>query len=446
MKKKTKIIIALAVACAGTFVLAACASGSRYKQYAEEGYSVLVRYDSNGGRFVKENVNVVHVLPADKVKEGVYLTPPEKVDGNDLTISREGYFFAGWYETREPRVDGSGNPLDEDGVLCSVSGEDQGYIYSDPWDFEHDIFKTDKVEYVEGEYSFVLYAAWVPNYECEFYSETENGWELYDTFSYNPEQQTQLPVPSWSERTGAMEYGQFPSQANKTFRAAYADPDKQEQIEMYGGGEWDKDHALAVDRVSKVYVVWDEGVWFHIRTADQLIDNARSNGCYEIYENLDFTEKNWPISFSSGDFAGIFRGNGHTISNVSVRQTGTNLQYGGLFARIRANAQFEEISFENITYTLAGGSRIPDAQFGLFTGDLSRDAKMESVVVTGTLAITNEIYPQLSDGNYRYEIGLCTGNFFTEGIDYQGVVLAPGEGVTASAEENGRVTVTAINS
>lgn len=435
MKKRMKLIIGLLVACAGTLILGACAGdGNPYGGLNDEGYSVSVRYDINGGMFSSiEGVNVVDVFRPEDIGEGIKLIAPDSDlrGDNRHTISRSGYVFAGWYRTRELRTEEGGAAVDEDGNLCSESGKEQGYVYSGRWDFDRDLFSVteEETDYVRGEYTMTLYAAWVPTFAYRIYIENEEQeWELLGSYMFNPATQSkELELPHWIEGsagTGAMVYGDFPQAEGKTFTAAYWDEEKQEECEglVEHPGIIDYDRGISQDGVLDLYTEWQNGIWFHIYTADQFLDNARIDGYYQIFENLDFTGKTWSNGLSIGNFSGAIYGNGHVFSNISVVQADNSRVYGGLFGRIMPDAVFENVTFENVVYKLAAGSRQQGASFGLFTGSLASEVQLSGVSVTGTFVFGGGIYPLKKPAGVDYDgysIGLFSGNGATNGAQYE---------------------------
>lgn len=424
MKKRTKLIIGLIAACAGCCILAACSSdNSPYNEFAMP----TVHYDPNGGQFASTDyVTMTDAYPVEQAMSGILLIEPgddkrgEKV-WELSAVSRSGYFLAGWYRERSLRTDEAGNPLDEDGNLCSVSHKDQGYVYSGRWNFDTDLFTVSSDwQYVEGEYTMTLYAAWIPEFSYEFYQETEDGWELYSSYPFNP---INLPgdlaisLPSLDAEGVAMQYSaSFPQADGKTFVAAYTDADKTEAAEdtFYHLGEVDLEHGVSVNGITKCYTTWKDGVWFNISTAEQFIANSRTDGCYEILADLDFTDLTWSAGLARGSFTGQIVGNGHSFSNISVMQTEVTQTYGGLFGRIAAEAVIKNVSFQNVTYVLASGSRVTPSNFGLFAGELALNATVENVSVTGTLQIGN-IYRTADYATYN--IGELIGNSTSREID-----------------------------
>lgn len=487
MKKRTKIIIMLAAVCAGTLALAAC-TANPHKQYADSGYSVSVRWDMNGGLVESvEDTHIVDDYPLEAVKKGVKLfDPSSEVRGTKLkNYSRSGYFLAGWYRTREPRVNADGNPLDMYGNICkevSVTGADgktetqllseagypQGYMYSGKWDFESDRLQLDDYEYKDGEYALVLYAGWVPWFGYEIMGETSdaNGnttWEVFAKKTFDPTLDAssgffEIGVPAWNSETGALDYGDYPvpaSEKNVTLVKTYSDSAKTaevDQIENTGGIDYDT--GTCTQGIARYYATWENGLWYKISNADQLISNAAVGGAnrsFDILEDIDFTGKTWPSALVSSAYTGTFRGNNHTLSNITAVQNGSKDDYGGLFGAITEKGTVENVTFEDVTLRFETLSDKSGSYFGLFAGEIFEDAAVTNVSISGKMIFgadviipregwdpfTQEVIP----APHYYDIGLVSGNKVTKGISAEHITVE-GEGrVRAAANADGTVTV-----
>lgn len=481
MRKRTKIIIALAAACAGTLVLGACADTGPYHDLQKNGgYSVQVRYEANGGLFdQRANTSVVSVYKLEDVKKGVTIYAPndkEHIGRDASTLTRGGYFLAGWYSVREPRVNANGDPLDEDGNVCNIetpvvdekgkpvldlegkeqtvllsaNGKEQSYTYSNRWNFEdsakltlNDVEKTE-----DDEYTLTLYAAWVPEFTYRINMKDETGeWQVVATKSFNPLNSPELKsidVPEWDAETGKMEYGEFPEAKLKkgddtvdlTFCAVYEDKEMSTPLTaITHSSEYNEENGTSTEAelYKDYYAEYREGLWFRIYTARQLANNARANGCYEILEDLDFggTGENavsWPSSFT-GNFSGTIvgmdaEGNETTrkISNVSVKNSDARSLCGGIFGRITSKARIENINFENATFHLQKGTTQSSAQFGLFAGELNTSATIKNVTVSGTFVFgldtpIDQVLDSFAAANPMPSFGILTGNQETGGIN-----------------------------
>lgn len=429
MKKLLKLLTTACLLLLAGLCCTACGNewGAPYPTLDDEGYTVSVKYDANGGVFAgTNNVTVVDVFNPDNVKtnangekEFSLLSPDDPIRGKEsaFSISRNGYIFAGWYTERSLRVDGSGNPLDEYGVLTSLSGKEQGYIYKNKWDFDTDVLTVAAdVKTSSDTPVMTLYAAWVPYYVFELYTPdaVTGEMKLYDTA-----QSVSLEIPSWNEKTGRIDMGNFPKREGMTFDGAYLDAEMTVPLTETISGSIDYENGISTASTFKVYTKWMEGTWFKIHTAEQFVDNSRIDGSYIICADLDFSEEIWNAGLSKGVFKGTILGNGHTLSNISVFQTDISQSRGGLFGALDASARIENVKFENVTYTLNVGSRVAAPTFGLLAGTVAEEASLESVTISGSLLISDACYP-----SGEYQIGLLSGNGVTGGIDLSSITCA----------------------
>ncbi len=430
MKKRTKLIIGLACALGATLALAGCTiAEAPYDSLAKEGANVQIVYDRNGGVFAAlDNFDLVDVYKGEDVERGVRLLAPGDsrrgtMEAQRTSISRSGYFFAGWYRVRTPLTDGAGNALDEDGAPCSQTGKAQAYTYGGRWDFDAERCGMDDVTPIEGEkdrYSLTLYAAWIPNFTYSFYCETEDGWQEYATVEINPSVTESIDVPVWDDNSGRLNYSLFPTREGYTFEKVFADPQKATELTsaIPHTGEVDYATGTGVGRDVPLYTTWRAGNWYKVSKAQQLINNASSTGSYELLGDLDFEGLSWP--FSGMQFGGTIEGNGHVVQNVTARQTSSDQrQYGGLFGRILAGAKLTDVSFENVSFTLSAGTNRTEGSYGLFAGEFSEQATVEGVTVTGNFYVGNvfENY-RGADSAYidGYSVGVISGNLWDGGI------------------------------
>lgn len=458
MKKRTKTIIILSCALGAclTLALGACAGADTREntldRLVKQGRNVIVYYEKNGGIFNSDkNVDFFDALSYDDVEDGVKLLAPGDSDrgpnnAGTSTATRSGYTLVGWYREKFPRVDGAGNPLDDEGNICYIprlvvaengvpvkdeegnlcyelvsdAGKTQAYSYSGLWDFDSerltlDMLEEDPEEYRPGKTvrTFRLYAAWAPNYTYDFYRKNADGaWEKYASLT-KPVSADSIAVPQWDDTKGSLDYGSVPrysiaadeengiSAQSFTMTGLYADPACNEpyadgdmldihEKSIPHHGTTDLESGTATGTSVKLYTTWKEGNWFRISTAAQLAANAMPDGCYEILSDLNCSEIVW--NFSGYTFTGKFAGNGHTISNITSQQTDATSKnpqrvHGGLFGTFTAKARLKDITFENVAYTIAAGARpsktgLATGSFGLFAGAVETGQKGESGTVT----------------------------------------------------------------
>lgn len=432
MVKKLKVLLLVLGACALCSGIAACATMTPPEEYEAQGYNITVSYDPNGGSFMgRDGVTIVDMFNPSRYQAdadgnvNIKLTEPTDPDrpsgsSEPITLTRTGYFLAGWYRTREMVTDGEGRPVDENGAVLEetedgnyvyVGTETTGYpayTYAGQWDFEEDRLVYDGTEESR---TLTLYACWVPYFEFNYYYEENGEWVLYDTtdFDYkttNAEGSSSFDrdtvwLPQWDD--GAMNYAhsyadnsmfEFPARDGYTFDAAYADAERGQQItdSFEHQGYVDYETGTAVNRVQNIYVDFLEGTRYRIETAEQLAAHGDADGWYEILADLDFGADTdapvvWPAALSTNVFTGRFyssEGQHYTVKNISVTHSSRTALQGGLFGAVGAGAVIENVSFENVTFDLSyAGQRLRDTQFGLFAGNIEEEAQVSGVTLSG---------------------------------------------------------------
>ena len=449
MKKTLKYALSVGLLVAAILCLSACGNWDPpYVDLNKDGYNVSVRFDVGDGLFAGiDDVFVIDVFnldnqtTADGMKQLHLLAPDDPRRGvSALTPERTGYFLAGWYTGRALRTDADGNPLDDYGVPTSESGRPQGYTYTGRWNFESDTLPVDPSgSYSSEEPVCTLYAAWIPYFQYDVYSPNDSGeYEIVAT-----SHAINLEVPEWSEKTGKLDMKNFPKRDGYTLKFASLSSGLLTPMnEPIHGAEEFVDYETGTTSVASVpvYTLWDEGEWFRIHNADQFYSNARLDGNYILYADLDFADAVWPPVLTKGKFTGTIVGNGHTISNVDVLQSDNSQLTGGIFGALDSGATVADLTFENITYTVSAGSRMQGATFGLFAGSIAEGVTLESITLSGKLLISENCYPQ-----DNYIIGLLTGSG-TTGIDISSITCAVAEEgstrLSLEVDDSGAVTLT----
>ena len=442
MVKKLKVLLLVLGACALCSGIAACATMTPPEEYEAQGYNITVSYDPNGGSFMgRDGVTIVDMFNPSRYQAdadgnvSIKLTEPTDPDrpsgsSEPITLTRTGYFLAGWYRTRNIVTDTEGNPVDENGAVLEetedgnyvyVGTETTGYpayTYAGQWDFEEDRLVYDGTEESR---TLTLYACWVPYFEFDYYYEENGEWVLYDTtdFDYkttNAEGSSSFDrdtvwLPQWDD--GAMNYGhsyadssvfEFPARDGYTFDAAYADAERGQPItdSFEHTGYVDYETGTAVNRVQNIYVDFLEGTRYRIETAEQLSAHGDADGWYEILADLDFgadtdSPVTWPAALSTNVFTGRFyssEGQHYTVKNISVTHNSRTALQGGLFGSVGAGAVIEDVSFENVTFDIAyAGERLRDLMFGVFAGNIEEGAQLSDVTLTGGTMRIGAIMP-----------------------------------------------------
>lgn len=384
-----------------------------YEQNDQDGYRVTVKYDANGGYFtdsttiITDSYNITEIKTNDQGKVDIALLAPDdqqRGKGNWFSPSKTDHFLLGWYTERTEVVGNDGNVE---------------YAYSGYWDFNEDILSVDPTgEYSSAEPELTLYAVWKPVLRVEFYD--VNSDELRGELTYNPTDSSEIMLPYWDENTGAIDMEKFPKRDGYTFNGAYYDKAGTMPIEgesFAHSALVNYENATVENTTMKLYVDWIEGDWYHIHTAEQLVDNAKLSGNYVLESDLDFTEEIWPSTFMHKNFAGTIVGQGHKIQNVELTQTDAKQMNAGLFGSIASEAAITDVNFDNISFTIKGGAQTTGSNFGLLAGNISDDAVLAGITITNsTLKIDSNAYFGVDD----YSIGLLCGMGDTD-IDYSGI-------------------------
>ncbi len=259
--------------------------------------------------------------------------------------------------------------------------------------------------------SMTLYAGWVSYFQFNFYFEGENGaWEKHNnvySFDYKTinadadlSDKDELHLPTWQgckvEYTYTYQKGStytFPQIPGTTFVGAYKDEACTQKIDdvLEHEGTLDLETAKPNGRVQNIYVKVEQGEKYRISTAQELADNPNAIGQYEILNDLDFTDVTWPALFSSNTFKGKMfatQGNEFTISNVTINHNSGSAKRVGLFGELASGAEISDLSFENVTLTLAYmGRNQRNVYVGLFAGNIDDGATLTNVSVSGTMRI-----------------------------------------------------------
>ena len=396
MNRKLKmLLLALLVLMAVPFLTGCAQEENPYAKNDGENYSVSVKFDANGGFFttntsvIVDSYNIAEIPAENGMVKIPLLSPDNSLRGNDaFTVINNGHFLTGWYTQRQETAD--------------------GYVYSGKWDFETDRVEVDpNGSYTASEPVLTLYAAWAPVFEIQFH-DLASG-EYLESFTFNPQEVTEIQVPKWDEETGAVEMYKFPQRKGYTFNGAYYDAAGTQAVDteiLTHTGVVDEATGTAENNVMQLYIDWMEGEWYHIYNVEQFLDNASVSGNYIIHADLDFEGEIWPSSLMHGNFSGTIQGNGHTFSNITFEQTNNSKVNAGLFGYLSETANISDLTLDNVTFTIKAGTRVVGTCYGLFAGNISAEAVVSDVTIrNSTLQVDSGCYFGADD----YSIGLVCG-------------------------------------
>lgn len=462
MKKRILVFAFVLLALTACISLSSCSDPSVPEKYRDEGKTVTVKYDANGGEYLgRTGITIMDMFDPTDYQVGsdglAHIKLMEPTDArrptgtsDKVNLTKPGYFYIGWYKERNAVTDSDGNFLGEDGQIIYKNGNsyykdkeftelaEPAYEYSGYWDFENDTVdcKADGSEETE----MTLYAGWVKFFEFNYFIEDNGSWKKLDkitSFDYktvhgensSTSDKDTIWVPAYPEEMGAMVYThkykngstyEFPKIDGTTFLEAYTDEKCENTISVSHThkGYVDLATGKAVDPVQNIYIKTVKGNRLKIKTAKQLVDNPDPSGIYEIMNDLDFTGLDWPLLFSTSEFKGRIEsteGNTFKLSNINAVYSSTNAQFGGLFGKISSTGVVKNVAFENVTFDISKAvSRMP-ASIGLVSGMIEDGAEV-AVSLTEAKMRLGDI--SFSNGSELFLI--CGGN--DSGITINGKV------------------------
>lgn len=296
MKKRNFLFLAL-IAVTLTMLLSGCGK----KDQTLDGKYVAT-FELNGGTLDVKSSNVSTRINY-AYEPGAYLIDPSTYGGYKLT--RAGYLFNGWYTTPDCRE-------------------------GDKWDFAKDTINQEKL---------TLYAGWTRKNVYSFTVCYMNGGERVALGSYNVEEGAQFD-----------DYRGYANQRKDfTANGFYSDPcckQAWDQKAVHPGG--------ATDTEIFVYVDYIPGEWAIVDSYSKL--TLAINSKKNIYLTADIDCGGQALSFAQNSrdvFTAVLEGNGHTIRNFKVEQSGTTRNPTvSLFQALGEGAVIRNISFEDATLLL----------------------------------------------------------------------------------------------
>ena len=173
--------------------------------------------------------------------------------------------------------------------------------------------------------------------------------------------------------------------------------------------------------------------WFRDKVDEQAADGSTqfAGKYFKLTDDIDLLGINWnPIGSMTGDhgsFKGVFDGDGHTISNLSIDVSDS--KGIGFFAYTKNSAEIKNLTFNNININAVGKTHV-----GGVVGDAFANTKITNVHITGSVnikakayigAIVGHGYVVVDNSSVKAE-GTIDGSMWCVG----GIVGYAGEGTT----------------
>lgn len=263
------------------------------------------------------------------------------------------YYLEGWYLPAD--LDADGNPVkDENGFV----------LLGEEWDF-----KTERVHS-----DITLYGKWLKKTVMHFI-DRKTGDEVHGrngNIMSEPGGRTNEPTESYA-----------PTLSGHTFLGKY-------YVAQTGTQEFKWPYTFGTEDVY-VYVEFLEGVWSLVDTVSGFRTAMAAGRNIYLQNDLDFENKPSTV-WSLGSYNGEINGNGHTIKNVKrsfAVSRNKNINLGGVFGTLGAQANIHDIIFDNINVELEIVDSLwnpIDVYAGLFAWSAEEGAKVSNVTLRGSLS------------------------------------------------------------
>ncbi len=418
MKNPIKIIVLSCLTVIFAIAISSCSTNAApYNEYDGEGYTVSVKFDANGGVFTSrtdvrvDTYDLSQYKTNSNGKKEIKLFDPNDPIRDDQQYSAfldENHYLAGWYTERTEIQDTDGNIT---------------YAYSGWWDFENDVLELDPdAQYSASEPVMTLYAAWVSYFTYEFYEVSDDGSVsmIGVLTSGGNGESSSIRLPSTNVSTGQIGYANdFPKLEGKTYDRIFTDVTLKDEIKtetLTHSGSFDRETAVVKDPVMKIYCTTRDGLWFEVDSPEKITDNAFLNANFILRSDIDFEGKYWPETFKSSNFTGSVTGNGYTIKNITITQSGNDSMNFGLFGQLTEGSALKDVTFENVKVRVTDGLRNTASNIGILAGSISDGADISGVTLKNSvLEITvSTTKPFVTNPMY----GIVSGYGKLGGIDW----------------------------
>ena len=280
MRSKWKIILCLLIVMLGSCILAACNTEFLPE---EHGYTAIVVYDANGGRYSNADKTGIKTF---KYKPSAMIMEPGGGQNSQFTAPiMNSKHVAGWY----PAV------LDETGAP-EKNDAGEYVLEEEPWDFA-----TDRLPEEDG-FKLYLVAHWAMNYTVTIDVGEEARADGVENVVYT----------NYTEAGPIYQPGIDPSWSGHTFHYYKTEEGKR----LKTSADWNELVLSDENPSITLYVEWLEGNWKIVTTADDL-KNISAAQNYILDEDIDMGGSEFKLEA----YRGVFDGNGHTISNFVTEST-----------------------------------------------------------------------------------------------------------------------------
>ncbi len=330
--------------------------------------SALITYHANGGTF-NNNKDFADLW----YKDGSYALNVGIVSVvvGDISVTYPNHTLEGWYFAQ----------TDENGDVVYTDDTKTTVKLGEPFDFKTALQKGDQIH---------LYAHWVADQQLKFLLAAEESIDdqlAYGDVTFNV---GDVLNAQYFDASGRIEQPTL-DQVTKTFDS----PEGYVFAEYYYDAECEKPVSWPVNRSESeevdsvsVYVKYLSDEWTVVESANDLKKmfgvNAASDGKYFIKNDIVTTYSYTKITASvNATFSGEIRGNGYTISGVSVTQAKVGAgESVSLFGKLAATAKISDLTLDNFKLEFTANEGASVHAYFLAT-EIETGATVQNLIVNG---------------------------------------------------------------
>lgn len=385
---KKLLICALILLC-GISALTACSLGTTVEKEKDKyGLTAQVTYHANGGSFSTNTAEATIYYKEGSKALDVGTVP---LKSGTLSVKNPNHTLGGWYYAE---TDEEGNILyvDEENGIVEI-GEKVDFSVAlksgDAWDVYADWRVDQKLE--------VLLAADESLGEGIAYGDTVyKPGDVLKEFEFSSG--GTVEQPSNDMITGKREDGP----------AGYVRAGYYEDEACTKAVDWPVRESEGEENV-KIYVKYLTDDWTVVSTAAGVCDmltNTSAEYKYYISDDIDCNGAEALTLPVNGEFSGVIRGNGHTVSNLKISNTAlARNSTVSLFGRIKSGASISDLTMKDVTMELSSANNAPIFAYFISSGteegatvkNITVDGGEMSVRLLGTGSRLNGARPQTGD-------------------------------------------------
>ncbi len=362
-----KIILVVCIAICGLFILSACESHTLESEKDRYNLTVDVTYHANGGEF-NNNDNKALVC----FKDGSYALNlgTDNIKYGDLILKYDKHSLIGWYYAE---TDSEGNVIYEDEKKGLIKLTDQKFDFTKPLE-AGDVIHIGAKWLADTKLEILLANESVISNELTYNGTTYKSGDVISSYQFEASGKVNKPSldPMTQKRKGPEGY---------VLAEYYYDIDCTKVV------EWPVESSSEDENV-RIYAKYLSDEWTVVEKQTdlyQMFTVANNIGKFFIKNDINASSE----SVKSVDnivFSGEIRGNGHTITGLTVRNVSVGEGgYASLFGTITADANIADITFKDfkVEFNNTTNPDYASINASFFAKEIQEGATIENLKIDG---------------------------------------------------------------